>query len=230
LPFPAPPKFKKKMADMACMTDAPFKMQVEVEGSPAPELKWYKDGQMIIESERIKVVKESENSFSLIIERVLIEDSGSYSVVAANSLGQMSEFWQLVANSLPSFTQSLIKSAEKTEGESVTFQVKADGSPKPTASWRKDGMELKSDGKNIIIKEEAGLHTLTVNGLKREDAGNYSCLLSNAFGSKEDVAVLRVRAPPLVKQGLTDTEVKEGQTDVTFTVTVDSYPEPKITW
>ena len=35
-----PPKFKKKVQDMACMTDTPFKMLVEVEGSPAPELKW----------------------------------------------------------------------------------------------------------------------------------------------------------------------------------------------
>ena len=40
-----PPKFKKKMADMACMTDQPFKMQVELEGSPVPELKWYSSRQ-----------------------------------------------------------------------------------------------------------------------------------------------------------------------------------------
>lgn len=135
LDIKAPPKFKKKMSDMACMTDQQFAMQVEVEGSPAPELKWYKDGQMIIESERIKIVKESENSFSLVIERVLIEDSGSYSVVAANSLGQMSEFWQLVANSPPSFLQSLLQDAEATEGESITFEVKVDGNPKPKVAW-----------------------------------------------------------------------------------------------
>ena len=95
----------------------------------------YKDGQMVIESERIKIVKESENSFSLVIERVLIEDSGSYSVVAANSLGQMSEFWSLVANSPPAFLQSLLKNAEVTEGESITFEVKVDGNPKPKVAW-----------------------------------------------------------------------------------------------
>jgi len=37
----SPPKFKKKMADMACMTDENFEMVVEVEGSPTPTLKWY---------------------------------------------------------------------------------------------------------------------------------------------------------------------------------------------
>ena len=38
----APPKFKNKMQDMACMTEQPCKVQVNIEGSPTPELKWYK--------------------------------------------------------------------------------------------------------------------------------------------------------------------------------------------
>ena len=135
----APPKFRKKMADMACMADMPFKMPIEVEGSPAPELKWYKDGQMIIESERVKIVKESDDTFALLIERVTIEDSGSYSVVASNALGQMSEFWQLVANAPPSFIQELLKHREVDEGETITFEVKTEGKPKPNVAWYVSG-------------------------------------------------------------------------------------------
>lgn len=131
----APPKFKKKSQDMACMTDAPLKMLVEVEGSPAPELKFYKDGQMVIESERIKVVKESEDTYALVIERVKIEDSGSYSVVASNSLGQMSDFWQLVANAPPAFLKELLKTREADEGEAITFQVQVEGNPMPSVKW-----------------------------------------------------------------------------------------------
>lgn len=37
----ASPKFKSKMQDIACMTDQPCKVQVNIEGSPTPELKWY---------------------------------------------------------------------------------------------------------------------------------------------------------------------------------------------
>lgn len=39
--FSAPPKIKTKMQDASCMTDQPFKMTVEVEGAPSPEVKWY---------------------------------------------------------------------------------------------------------------------------------------------------------------------------------------------
>lgn len=36
----APPKFKTKMKDQACMTDDTLRVTVEVEGTPAPEISW----------------------------------------------------------------------------------------------------------------------------------------------------------------------------------------------
>lgn len=95
----------------------------------------FKDGQVIIESERIKVVKESEDTFALVIERVTIEDSGSYSVVASNALGQMSDFWQMVANAPPAFIKELLKQREAEEGEAITFQVQVEGNPMPAVKW-----------------------------------------------------------------------------------------------
>jgi len=35
----------------------------------------------------------------------------------------------------------------------------------------KDGKEIVPDGKNVLVKQENGLHTLTVNGVKRSDTG-----------------------------------------------------------
>ena len=146
-----PPKFKKKVQDMACMTDEPFKMLIEVEGSPAPELKWYKYGQTLIESERIRIVKESDDSFALVIEKVTIEDSGSYSCVATNALGQMSDFWQLMANAPPSFIKELLKSREAEEGEAITFQVQVEGSPAPALKWSVVIFPIKLITNSILI-------------------------------------------------------------------------------
>lgn len=36
-----PPSFKKKMHDMSVMTDEPIKFEVEIEGKPTPEIKWF---------------------------------------------------------------------------------------------------------------------------------------------------------------------------------------------
>ena len=114
------------------------KKPIEIEAFDVNEIvRWirYKDGQIIIESERIKMVKESDETFALIIERVKIEDSGSYSVVASNAMGQMSEFWQMVANAPPTFLQQLIKESQANEGENITFEVKVEGNPAPTLKW-----------------------------------------------------------------------------------------------
>ena len=90
---------------------------------------------MIIESERIKLVQESSDKFSLIFEKVTLEDSGSYSVVASNILGQMSEFFRLTANAPPAFGKPGLQDVECAEGESLSFRVKALGNPSPTIKW-----------------------------------------------------------------------------------------------
>ena len=94
----------------------------------------------------------------------------------------------------------------------------------------KDGKELSHDGKQIVIKQDGGSHTLTVNGVKRGDSGKYSCVITNPYGTKEDSSNLKVRCKPEIKQNLKDVEAKEGDKDVGFTVKVDGYPEPKIKW
>lgn len=215
---------------------------------------------MILESERIKVVKESEDTFALVIERVTIQDSGSYSVVASNALGQMSDFWQMVANAPPAFLKELLKTSQVDEGEAITFQVQVEGNPMPSVKWSvffrfgrpfllidltannvppffkrcqrrvKDGKELVHDGKSISIKEDGSIHSLSVSGVKRSDTGKYSCVITNPHGAKEDSSELKVRCQPEIKQSLKDVEAKEGDKDVAFVLKADGYPEPKIKW
>lgn len=57
-------------------------MTIEVEGSPSPDVTFYKDGVEIKSSERIKIVKESDEVYTITIKDAKLTDSGSYSVVA----------------------------------------------------------------------------------------------------------------------------------------------------
>ena len=84
------PKFKKQMKDQSVMTDECLKLEVEIDGTPAPDVKWFKDGLEIKQTKGIKILHESENVYDLVIEKVKIEDSGSYKCVASNELGQQS--------------------------------------------------------------------------------------------------------------------------------------------
>lgn len=55
---------------------------IEVEGTPAPDVTFYKDGVEIKSSERIQIVKETEYIYKIIIKETKITDTGSYSIVA----------------------------------------------------------------------------------------------------------------------------------------------------
>ena len=67
-------------------------------------------------------------------------------------------------------------------GQSTTLTCQADGFPSPSYLWKFNG---KSNG----ITQ----NTLTITNADVEDAGNYTCLARNDFGSKETTEVVYVR-------------------------------------
>lgn len=101
-----------------------------------PTLLRYKDGKEIVQDERFHIVKESDEVFFLVIEKMVLEDSGSFSVVARNEVSQSSEFYKVAVQSPPFFTQKIApRKIEVREGDFTTFSVKVDGDPKPRVRW-----------------------------------------------------------------------------------------------
>ena len=66
--------------------------------------------------------------------------------------------------------------------QSLTLTCQADGFPKPTLSWRINGNIVNGDVKN----------TLTIANAAVKDAGNYTCVARNDFGTKETTRVVNV--------------------------------------
>lgn len=71
----APPKIKTKLEDVSINIEQTLKLSVEVEGIPKPKVEFYKDGKVIIPSDRTKIVEEGD-SLTLIIEKTILKDSG----------------------------------------------------------------------------------------------------------------------------------------------------------
>jgi len=71
---------------------------------------------------------------------------------------------------------------EVSLGGSITLTCQADGFPSPSYSWKFNG---KSNG----ITQ----NTLTITNADVKDAGNYTCVARNDFGSKETTKVVHVR-------------------------------------
>ncbi|OQR66739.1 muscle M-line assembly protein unc-89-like [Tropilaelaps mercedesae] len=107
-----PPKFKKELKDASVMTEKPLKLDVEIEGLPEPDVKWYtflmailyKDGQQVTSTERVKLVHELDSAcYALVVDKAKVEDAGSYTCVIANSLGSQSGHAAVTVNCEPSF-------------------------------------------------------------------------------------------------------------------------------
>lgn len=75
----AAPKIKKKLENMSISADDTLKLTIEVEGLPKPSVLFYKDGQEIKKTDRIKVVEEGVKH-TLVIEKTNLKDTGKYKI------------------------------------------------------------------------------------------------------------------------------------------------------
>ncbi len=96
----------------------------------------YKDGLAIKKSDRMKYVTDEESeSYTLLIENAVMDDAGTYSVVASNEFSQVSDVCHLSMESPPQFVGTLTKEVETLEGDYVSFSVIVEGDPLPNVKW-----------------------------------------------------------------------------------------------
>ena len=89
---PAKPVFTSKIEDLDTDVGKTAKFTVEAEGTPIPEVDWYKDDQVIHDKGRFIIVDEETDkgvSSTLVIEDVQPDDSGVYSAVAFSDGGEV---------------------------------------------------------------------------------------------------------------------------------------------
>ncbi|XP_069178633.1 LOW QUALITY PROTEIN: muscle M-line assembly protein unc-89 [Procambarus clarkii] len=225
----AGPKIKSMKKEVACVIGQNLEYNVEVEGEPAPEVKWLKDGKKVVESDRIKFKKVSDCLWTLNINSMQMDDCGCYTVVAANSIGQVSEFFNLQTDAAPQITRGLDPETEKKLSNDLTLEVRATGSPQPDARWFKNGKEIMGDEKFKMIRDES-FYTLKIRRLERKDKGTYKCELTNTSGSVSTEGELTVRAPPDFITPLKDVCAKEGSKDAKLFVEWEANPKPSVKW
>lgn len=85
------PTIKSKMEDIETEVGKEVKFTVDVEGTPAPKVDWFKDDKAVEDKGRFMVIddEEEKGAFSLFIDEVEPEDSGVYSAVASNEAGEV---------------------------------------------------------------------------------------------------------------------------------------------
>ncbi len=80
------------------------------------------------------------------------------------------------------------------------------------------------------MSSEGNVFTMLISEVKREDAGSYTCEISNEWGANKCDGQLFVKCLPRFDKQLENMRVNDSDTDVEFTVKLNAFPKATVTW
>ncbi|XP_019626721.1 PREDICTED: muscle M-line assembly protein unc-89-like [Branchiostoma belcheri] len=190
-----PPRFTQELADARGVEGTPVGLVCRVTGKPEPSVVFYRDGNVIHESEDFKIVIQGDLC-SLLIPEVLVQDEGKYMARAVNPAGEATTAAVLRVEGEarpPTFIKKLDKQLKVKEGRVVMLEVMVDGCPKPKVKWFMDEEPVMSQDYDIIV--DGGRHALTIKEVFDEDAGVFKCRAKNSQGEVTCTCQLSVVPP-----------------------------------
>ena len=155
-------------ADQTRSTGTTAAFSVATLGTEPLTYQWRKEGAPLVDDGRIVGVTNS----ALMVSKVVMADSGGYSVAISNSHG-------MVTSRVASLTvvdtviASQPVSVQTNLGATAAFRVTATGTPPLSYQWRRDGVVLAG----------ATDSALTLANVQQTDRGNYEVVVGNPFGS-----------------------------------------------
>ncbi|XP_011334024.1 neogenin isoform X6 [Ooceraea biroi] len=198
------------------------------------KIQWLKDEHpLVLDKNRMTILP----SGALEIDNVQYNDVGSYRCNASgygqNRLSNKAQLGLLSSDidegsSAPVFIAQPLQQVVAVVGSDVTLECAANGYPKPTILWLKDGVALDLTSFDSRYREVAA-SSLVIMNVRESDHGSYQCRAENEVESLDAVAELIVQVPPKFIKKPEDKVASENQ-DLEFECEIYGKPEPKITW
>ncbi len=214
-------------------------LAVRVAGYPTPTIQWLKNGTPIAGATDAVLTFTNPQS----------ADAGSYSAVVTNASRAVRtsavEVSVVVPPAKPVFVVSPLARVSVALGGTITLGFTTQGNPAPTFQWLKNGVPFFRSEGAVEISNSANRTSLRIGpggavgaspgGAETSDAGTYSVVATNQFGSvTSDPVVLEVRPPDVAGLYMTnvDPTAPESGTalyirpDRTGTLTISSAVRP----
>jgi hypothetical protein len=185
-------------------------LSVVVIGSAPFSYQWQKGG----------VAVTGATTATLSFASVALADAGSYTVRVSNSNGNVTSAAAVLAVGTPPAINASPATQSIPLGSSVTFTVDATGTAPLTYQWRKTGVTIGgATGSSFVI-----------NSVQSSDAGAYSVVVTNAFGSvTSSSGTLTVTLLPTISSPPVAQSVIAGN-GVTLSVTASSATPATYQW
>ena len=242
------PKFMSDLKDKKANKGAKTFFTIKCRSEPAPEVKWYLNGNEVTDSDNIKVsFKEEEHQYRLDILDVQSNTAGEIKVVAKNENGEDTKVGSLEVQFSPEIDD--IGEWKAGPGDEAKIIAKAKAFPFADGTWYKvlepaseEGGEAKVEKIDFDDKaykrfsasvDENGLeatYTLSIKDAVLDDAGLYELSLANRVGHQEKQASLAIiTEEPSFPKPLADITTTLGST-CTFEAVVAGVPKPAVQW
>lgn len=173
-------------------------------GGTKPKVKWYKDGEEIVETvEEDYEIIEEEETYTLLIKNSKPKDSGEYQAVITNDVGQVkSKKVKVQVQKSPELKKKPQPLVTVKDGEMAHFECTFDGNPAPKVTWLRDGKPVTpKDGFDVKTDVSSGTSVLTINHATPKHSGPITLRLENPVGEPvEAVVQLNVETAPQILQ------------------------------
>ncbi|XP_059930648.1 titin-like isoform X4 [Gadus macrocephalus] len=121
----APPNFVQRLQSLTVRQGSQVRLDVRVTGIPTPVVKFYREGAEIQSSPDFTIVQEAD-LYSLLIAEAFPEDSGTYSVNAANSSGRSTSTAELLVQGEEAVPAKKTKTVISTSQMSQSRQTRVE--------------------------------------------------------------------------------------------------------
>ncbi|XP_075169287.1 obscurin isoform X4 [Haematobia irritans] len=240
-PKPLSPTFVEPIGDQKLTVGEPLKLNAKVNGFPAPEIKWYKDGVQLHPSKAINFINNPNGQIGIAIDATTPQDAGIYKCVISNKGGELvgvSKVQVLPKETVPEFVAEL-KDARSIEGFPVKMDVKVLAYPQPEVKWFHNGTEISAaDKRHALLENPDHTYSMIIEKPSVADSGLYEVIATNPKGSAASKAKLFVapvtdenaaeEAPSFISS-LRDANADEGQ-ELSISAPFLGNPMPETIW
>ncbi|KAG8173217.1 hypothetical protein JTE90_025387 [Oedothorax gibbosus] len=182
----------------------------------------------ILSTDASSVIHSSESG-SLVITKLDSSMKGSYVCEANNGYGEplRKEIFVSVRDA-PVISPFIFPPALK-EGERASVQCTTRSGDKPIDfQWKKDDQVING-GVNVEIQSLKDSSIMAIEKVSSKSTGNYTCVVTNAYGKDQFTASLTVTSAPEWLNEPVDTLVEEGDS-LSIECQATGVPPPSIKW
>lgn len=219
------PRWVEEISSSAFDLDSDTTLNCSAKASPTASYVWYKNAAKLDTS--IYNIKNAGGYSLLTLTNLKEEDAGIYQCNAVNEVGKSVSAANLEVRSYrPAIDPPVTSLTYAAFDRPVTIECPHTAAPAAEIVWEKDDVTLNSTRYEISANGSLYIRLVVM-----EDAGTYTCKVSNRLGEDESQGQLRVYEATVISTKPSDIETTAGQTvSMTCDATKDSAIEINWVW